>query len=553
MKIKRIICVLLFAAFWTGTLGLIQRLVTPKYQTGVVEGSMVAEYYDDPSGHDVVMIGDCEVYENISTVELWKKYGITSYIRGSAQQLVWQSYYLLEDTLRYETPQVVIFNVLALKYDEPQSEAYNRMTLDGMRWSSAKIGAIRASMTGDEHFADYLFPLLRYHSRWSELTSDDFVHLFSKDKVTHNGYYMRVDVRPQEEFPDPMPLTDYTLGANAMDYLQRMTDLCREKGIRLVLMKAPTEYPHWYDEWDAQVRDFADQNGLDYLNFLNLREDMGLDLSTDTYDAGLHLNLSGAEKMADYLGGWLAGNCGLADHRTEEKYREIWREKVDFYEEMKQSQYRELEQYGKLISRAPVETKETNVLKNLIVFACLAAVCVMLAACGGQETDPSDAGGSSGGGKITTNAISGPGDIPSPKTDGYLFKKSGVDVALDAPMAAIVQALGEPTKYFESESCAYQGLDKVYTYGGAVIRTYPLDGVDYVLSVELRDDTVSTAEGVCVGDSRDRVTQVYQNQNQTPASSDSTWVRYAKGGCILTFYFGENGVNSITYTKDSGS
>lgn len=86
-----------------------------------------------------------------------ENYGITSYIRGSAQQLTWQSYYLLEDALKYETPDVVVFNVLELKYNEPQREEYNRMTLDGMRWSVSKVQAIRASMLPEEHFIDYVF------------------------------------------------------------------------------------------------------------------------------------------------------------------------------------------------------------------------------------------------------------------------------------------------------------------------------------------------------------------------------------------------------------
>ena len=347
---KRIIAAVLVCAFTVTALYLLQRLLVPKYQTGIVEGSMIEEYYKDDVQHEVLFVGDCEVYENFSTITLWEKYGISSYIRGSAQQLTWQSYYLLEDALRYETPKVVVFNVLALKYNEPQREAYNRMSIDGMRWSSSKVNNIKASMTEDENFIDYVFPILRYHSRWSELTTDDFRHLFTKDLVTHNGYYMRVDVKPQGEFPEPKPLIDYTLGEKAMGYMQKMVDLCKEKDIELILIKAPTEFPHWYDEWDAQVVEFARKNDVPYINYIPLQEEIGLDMSTDTYDAGLHLNTQGAEKMADYFGAYLVENYELTDYRDNEKYAKAWQEKVDFYNAMKQQQYDELEQYGELVS-----------------------------------------------------------------------------------------------------------------------------------------------------------------------------------------------------------
>lgn len=347
---KRLLVGILVVVLLIGCLYVLQRLLVPKYQTGIVEGSMIAEYYEDPSDHEVLFIGDCEVYENFSTIELWEEYGITSYIRGSAQQLTWQSYYLLEDTLRYETPRVVVFNVLALKYNEPQNEAYNRMSIDGMKWSSAKVNNIMASMTDEESFIEYVFPLLRYHSRWSELNGDDFAYLFSRDQVTHNGYYMRVDTKAQQEFPDPAPLADYTLGDKAMEYLQKMADLCKENGIELVLIKAPTEYPYWYEEWDEQVTAFAEENGVEYINFIPLQEEIGLDMSVDTYDAGLHLNTQGAEKMADYFGQYLVDNYDLTDYRGNEEYAAIWQEKIDFYNQMKQQQYDELAEYGELIS-----------------------------------------------------------------------------------------------------------------------------------------------------------------------------------------------------------
>ncbi len=347
---KRLIGFLLFLAAVVTAIFLLQRLLMPKYMSDIPEGAFVEEYYEETTEHEVLFVGDCEVYENFSPITLYEEYGITSYIRGSAQQLAWQSYYLLEDTLRYETPKVVVFNVLALKYNEPQSEAYNRMSIDGMKWSSSKIGAIRSSMTDSEHMVEYLFPILRYHSRWSELTTEDVKYLFHKDKVSHNGYYMRVDVRPVEDFPEPDPLADPKLGDNAMSYLDRMRELCEENGIALVLIKSPSLYPYWYDEWDEQIAEYAETYGLDYFNYVDLADEIGIDYSTDTYDAGLHLNLSGAEKMATYFGAYLSENYDLTDYREDKEYSRVYAEKIRFYEEMEAAQYAELNEYGEIIS-----------------------------------------------------------------------------------------------------------------------------------------------------------------------------------------------------------
>lgn len=338
MKKKRAVRVVCSVVFIAGTLFLLQRLLMPKYVTDVVEGALIAEYYKEDKNHDVVFIGDCEVYENFSPKVLWEDYGINSYIRGSAQQLIWQSYYLLEDTLRYEKPEVVIFNVLAMQYNEPQKEAYNRMTLEGMKWSASKVKSIQASMTSSEKFLDYVFPILRYHSRWCELGKEDAAYLFDTRPVSHNGYYMRVDVKPAENVPEGKILANYQFGENAYLYLDKMTQLCKENDIQLVLVKAPSLYPYWYDEWEEQMEKYAEDNGLLYVNFLELVDETGLDFSKDTYDGGLHLNLSGAEKITEYLGGVLMEECSLTDRRKDEALAAMWQEKIAAYEEEKERQ-----------------------------------------------------------------------------------------------------------------------------------------------------------------------------------------------------------------------
>ena len=348
VKLKQIFAAVLSVTLVLSGLWLIQALLMPKYMHGIVEGAMIAEYYEEEKNHDVIFIGDCELYENISPAVLWKEYGINSYIRGSAQQLIWQSYYLMEETFRYEKPKVVVFNVLSMQYNTPQSEAYNRMTLDGMRLSSSKIKAVQASMTDEEHLIEYLFPILRYHSRALELEKDDFTYLFHKDKVTHNGYYMRVDVKPAGTVPKGRPLGDYSFGELAYTYLDKMTALCEENGVELVLVKAPSLYPYWYEEWDEQIIDYADRHNLKYYNFLDVTEEIGLDFQTDTYDGGLHLNLSGAEKLSYYFGKILIEECHLSSRRGEKALEASWEKKLkSYYEEIK-NQEEQLSQKEKL-------------------------------------------------------------------------------------------------------------------------------------------------------------------------------------------------------------
>ena len=328
------------------TLSLIQAILMPKYSVdGPLEGAFVAEYYDEVKDHDVIFVGDCEVYENFSPIVLWRDYGINSYIRGSADQYIYQSYYLLEDTLRYETPDVVIFNVQALdpKREAEAKEAYNRMTIDGMKWSPSKVGAINSSMLEDEHFLDYVFPILRYHSRWSDLNRSDFTHMFKSEKVSHNGYLMKVGVKPADNVPEGKPLPSYEFTEKAWEHLDKMVELCEEKGIKLLLIKAPSLYPYWYPEYDEQVVDYAKKHGLTYINFLDIQDETGIDYTKDTYDMGLHMNVEGAEKLSTWLGKYLTENMGLTDRRDEEALSEIWLDKIAFYEADKKAKYEEYE------------------------------------------------------------------------------------------------------------------------------------------------------------------------------------------------------------------
>lgn len=326
--------------FWIAFL-LISRLLQPKYMTDLEEGSFISQYYREAGEHDVIFLGDCEVYANFSPMELYRDYGITAYIRGTPQQLVWMSYYVAEETFRYETPQVLVFNVNAMRYSEPVSEAYNRLTIDQMRWSGSKLGIILASMTEEEQFLSYVFPILRYHSRFDQLTREDFSYLFQVKDNSFNGFQLHMEVVPAGALPVKRILPDYSFKEICCEYLDKIRLLCEEKGTELILVKAPSLYPYWYEEYDEQIREYAAEYGLSFYNFTEQADEIGLDFSEDTYDGGYHLNLSGAVKLSRYFGNILAGKHGLADHRQDPKIASDYDKKLQIYDETIKESLRE--------------------------------------------------------------------------------------------------------------------------------------------------------------------------------------------------------------------
>lgn len=127
---------------------------------------------------------------------------------------------------------------------------------------------------------------------------------------------------------------------------------------------------------------------------------------------------------------------------------------------------------------------------------------------------------------------------------GYYFLYKGTQVLMNEKTSEILTSLGKYKNYFESEACAYQGLEKTYTYNGFALYTYPKDGVDYVLSVVLLDDTVSTPEGISIGASEKDVIAEYGNAG----AKEKGALKYTKDKSTITFIIKNSEVDSIEYT-----
>lgn len=164
-------------------------------------------------------------------------------------------------------------------------------------------------------------------------------------------------------------------------------------------------------------------------------------------------------------------------------------------------------------------------MKKLIIFALAIAVLFCMAGCQSGTAQDTQAAGNDYGEQI------------------FSFTYKGVEIKLADPAEPIIEKLGEPTKYTESASCAFEGLDKSYYYGSFYLETYPQGDKDFVYGWWFADDTVTTPEGIYIGSSQTDVEKAYGAENFNGTNSFTV----KKGNGTLTVILEEGSVTSIQY------
>lgn len=126
---------------------------------------------------------------------------------------------------------------------------------------------------------------------------------------------------------------------------------------------------------------------------------------------------------------------------------------------------------------------------------------------------------------------------------GYAFVYNDVVMEINAPADSVLARLGEANSYFEAPSCAFNGIDKIYTYNSFELDTHPMDGKDFISSVLFKDDSVATVEGIGIGDPVEKLSEVYGEDS----IEENGMTIYCKDGMKLCFLIEEGCISSIEY------
>lgn len=287
---------LLILALLLVPLSLIFRPKNNSQEAGMEEPRANGILAEPENSIDVLFLGNSLAYCSMNPMEIWKEYGIPTYVCSTVGQRVNITMQFLRRVLRTQKPKVVALEAM------------------GPRMPTGIV-------TRSTELLEEKVPFFRYHNRWKTLRWQDFYTephhtALREDK----GFYGHIGEKPAD-LTDYMAPSDVSAGIprKSRRVLAEIAELCRDNGIQLVLFSAPSPV-NWNSAWHNAFAAMAETLGVPYLDMNLMPEEVPMDWNHDSFDGGDHLNVAGAKKASDYMGKWLIETGLFTDKRQDPAY-----------------------------------------------------------------------------------------------------------------------------------------------------------------------------------------------------------------------------------------
>lgn len=253
---------------------------------------------------DVLFLTDSVGYCSIIPLQIWRDYGITSYVCGTPAQPLYYTKEFLEKTFREQSPKVVVLEIMPIFKRFEEKEALKNKV-------------------------EQIFPIFRYHDRWKNPES-----LFKQEitmKVDYNyiiadkGYrYFTTSDKPLRDgevivVPDVAWIPD-----ECKEAVAEIKAFCEKNDAKLIFVSVPNVCTWGYHYYNAMVN-LATELEVPYYDLNLMSEEVPIDWARESFDAGEHLNVWGAQKVTAFVGKYL-NELGIFEDKRMVKEYEAWNE-----------------------------------------------------------------------------------------------------------------------------------------------------------------------------------------------------------------------------------
>lgn len=291
--------------------------------------------YDLPKNSvDVLLLGSSHMNCTISPMDLWNDYGITSFNAAIGDQSIPSSYFELRELLKVQKPKVVVLETWFIDKTTMMTvgaEARLHWFTNNIPMSSGVSEAIQTLIPEDQDKTEYYLNFYTFHNRWKELVEKDFNPTLEYSRTNRGANAQVYNRHTVIEYPAIVPQSETEMPPELpLEYVYKIIKLCRENGVALVFMVQPYNGSDTVQKMMNYVDAVAEDEGVQFVNFFYLLDEVGFDFATDMAD-WQHVNYFGAQKLTSYLGEYLQSNYQLEDHRGDPAIADLWNKDYEDY------------------------------------------------------------------------------------------------------------------------------------------------------------------------------------------------------------------------------
>ncbi|MCR4584519.1 MAG: SGNH/GDSL hydrolase family protein [Lachnospiraceae bacterium] len=256
---------------------------------------------------DVIAYGSSHAFKGINTARLNEVYGISCYNYDWNWQKLNTIKTFIYDSLLSQKPKIALIEAytagIVIEDMDLLPEVYYCRYLENGEYKDRYMKQCLGSHPTPERVLSYICPLAMFHDNWNSLTEQSFRELkqgADEELLNNRGYSPSDSVIPidicgyDKDAQKPLP-------EESLAELDEIVDLCRKNDIIPVFYIVPWNEPYEYNDAMAS---YAAANDCVFLDLSKDYEAVGLDGQSDYSDLD-HLNTSGSDKVADYIGKYL--------------------------------------------------------------------------------------------------------------------------------------------------------------------------------------------------------------------------------------------------------
>lgn len=311
------------------------------------------DFYAQTNNIDIIFIGTSKIQYTLSPMEIWHKYGITSYNRGTAAQYYKLTYFLIDEIFKYNKPKLIvvdIYNLVTLENYDPTNRT--NLVINNL---DNKINTYKAfynvNETNSFKILDNMNIYKLFHQRWKELNMYDFKidnFWFGRFSGTYIVYptwrklhsIQQVKIDNKEHINELIPIDN-----NTINYIEKINRLAQLHNTKVLFINMPFgSYNKKLYNLTYSLKEYAKHNNINIIDYNELANLINIDYNNDFMDIN-HLNLYGSRKVMDHLIPYIIEHYNIPNRKNDPSYAS-WNENyIKYARAINREEIRELKSF----------------------------------------------------------------------------------------------------------------------------------------------------------------------------------------------------------------